>query len=49
MTEDSKLMNIPNDRRLRDIPYFQDGAVLRVESKTPRKDPHTGVSVADLK
>lgn len=30
LTEDNKLMNIPESKRLGEIPYFVDGAILKI-------------------
>ena len=37
LTEDGKLMNIAEGKKLGDIPYFVDGAILKVEYKGLKK------------
>jgi hypothetical protein len=37
LTEDGKVFSIAEGKKIYDIPYFQDGAIIRVESKNPKK------------
>jgi hypothetical protein len=37
LTEDGKLMNIAESKKLGEIPYFVDGAILKVEYKGLKK------------
>lgn len=35
--EDNKLLTIAEGYKLGDVPYFVDGAILKVDSKAPKK------------
>jgi hypothetical protein len=37
MTSDRKLLNVAEQKRLSEVRYFEDGAIIIVESKGPKK------------
>ena len=50
MSVERKPMNVPESKRLSDIPYMEDGAILIVESRGPKKkESHIGVGIDELK
>lgn len=47
--DDNKLIGISEGTIIEKVPYFQDGAILIVNSRTPKKEPvHSGIKAADL-
>lgn len=49
-TEDSKMLIIPEGKKLYEVPYFKDGAVIKVNSKNPqlkKKESH-GIEVSQV-
>ena len=47
--EDGKLITISEGTKLGDIPYFVDGAILKVNSRNPKKQVvHSGIKASDI-
>ena len=36
-TEDGRSMSLPDGKKISDIPYMRDGAILKVESKSIKR------------
>lgn len=48
LTDDNKPLSVFDKKKIYDIPYFKDGAIVKVESKAPKlnKRESHGVGVA---
>lgn len=46
--EDGKPINLSEAVRIRDVPYFQDGAILKVDTRNPKKESHIGIKASDI-
>ena len=47
--EDNRPIALTEGIKVGDVPYFQDGAVLIVSSRAPKKEvAHTGIKTSDL-
>lgn len=47
--EDGKPLALTEATRVGDVPYFTDGAIIKVASKNPKKQPlHSGIKASDI-
>ena len=47
--EDGKPITIGEGTKIGDVPYFVDGAILKVNSKNPKKQVvHSGIKASDI-
>jgi len=46
--EDDRLITISESTKIREVPYFADGAILKVSSKNPKKESHVGIKTSDI-
>lgn len=48
-TEEGRMLSVPEGKKLFDIPYFKDGAIIKVSSRNPKKPPVAhGVGVNEI-
>lgn len=49
-TEDNKMFSIPEGKKLHEIPYFRDGAIIKVSTKNPQlnKKQSVGIGVSEM-
>lgn len=49
-TEDNRMFSLPDGKKVHEIPYLKDGAIIKVSSKNPqlvKKESH-GIGVSDM-
>ena len=44
-TEDNRALNVGDGKKIYDVPYFKDGAIINVQSKRPKKKEAVGMNV----
>lgn len=42
------MLSVPEGKKLFDIPYFKDGAIIKVSSRNPKKPVTHGVGVDEM-
>lgn len=43
------MLSVPEGKKIYDVPYFKDGAIVKVSSRNPKKpEAHQGMGVSQL-